>query len=137
MAEEGHNSGGLWGGASRLAGPALEPLRPRIELLGLELAEERERLIRVLIWGAIALLLLALGLLTAVVLLALSFWEQRLWVLGCLALALLLGGVFIVVRVLRDARHRPHPFQSSVAELAKDIRQLKAAARDHSDAHSD
>jgi len=136
MAEEGH-SAGLLGGASRLAGTALETIRTRIELLGLELAEERERLIRVLMWGAIALLLLALGLLTAVVLLALSFWEQRLWVLGCLALALLLGGSFIVVRVLRDARHRAHPFQSSVAELAKDIRQLKAAARDHPDDHPD
>ena len=137
MAEEGHNSAGLLGSVSRLAGTALETIRTRIELLGLELAEERERLIRVLIWSAIALLLLALGLLTAVVLLALSFWEQRLWVLGCLALALLLGGVFILMQVLRDARHRPHPFQSSMSELAKDIRQLKAAARNHSDAHPD
>ena len=136
MAEAGH-SAGLLGGASRLAGTALETIRTRIELLGLELAEERERLVRVLMWGAIALLLLALGLLTAVVLLALSFWEQRLWVLSCLAIALLLGGSFIVVRVLRDARQRAHPFQSSVAVLAKDIRQLKAAARDHPDDHPD
>ncbi|MHB8354896.1 MAG: phage holin family protein [Burkholderiales bacterium] len=136
MTEQEHGAG-LLGGASRLAGIALATVRTRLELLGLELAEERERLVRVLMWGAVALLLLALGLLTAVVLLALSFWEQRLWVLGCLALALLLSGAFIMVRVLRDARHRAHPFQSSVAELAKDIHLLKAAARNHPNDHPD
>ncbi len=136
MAEE-HHSAGLLGSAGRIAATALETVRTRIELMGLELAEERARLIRVLLWGAIALLLLALGLLSGLVLLALSFWEQRLWVLGCLTLVLLLGGVLIVVGVLRDTRRRAHPFQSSVAELAEDIRRLKAAARDHPDAHSD
>jgi uncharacterized membrane protein YqjE len=131
------HSAGLLGGVSRLAGTALETIRTRIELLGLELAEERARLIRWLMWGAIALLLLAIGLLTALVLLALSFWEQRLWVLGCLALALLLGGAFIAARVLRETRQQAHPFQSSVAELAEDIRQLKAAATPSIDDHPD
>lgn len=136
MTEE-HRSAGLMGGASRLAGTALEAVRTRIELLGLELAEERARLIRLLMWGAIALLMLALGLLSALVLLALSFWEQRLWVLGCLTLVLLAGGALIVARVLREARTRPHPFQSSVTELAEDIRQLRAAAREAPDGHPD
>lgn len=136
MAEESH-SAGLLGGASRLAVTALETVRTRVELLGLELAEERARLIRWLVWGAVALLLLAVGLLTALVLLALSFWEQRLWVLGCLALTLLTGGALIVARVLHEARQRVHPFQSSVAELAEDIRQLKAVTTSPADGHPD
>ncbi len=128
MAEEGHNAG-LMGGASRLAGTALEAVRTRLELLGLELAEERERLIRLLMWGAVALLFLALGLLSALVWLVLSFWEQRLRVLGWPTLGFLVVGALLVGKVLR-ARRRPHPFHSSVAELAEDIRQLKAATRD-------
>lgn len=125
------------GGVSHLAATALASVRTRIELLGLEIAEERARLIRWLMWGAVALLLLAIGLLTALVLLVLSFWEQRLWVLGCLGLALLSGGAFIATRILREARLQAHPFRSSVAELAEDIRQLKAAADPPADVHPD
>jgi uncharacterized membrane protein YqjE len=125
------------GGVSHLAATALAAVRTRIELLGLEIAEERARLIRWLMWGGIALLLLAIGLLTALVLLALSFWEQRLWLLGCLALALLSSGGFLAARVLREARQQVHPFHSSVTELAEDIRQLKAAAAPPADVHPD
>jgi uncharacterized membrane protein YqjE len=136
MSEEGH-SAGLMGSLGNLAGTALEAVRTRIELLGLEIAEERERLFRLLIWGGIAVLLLAVGILSALVLLVLAFWEQRLWLLGCLTLALLLGGALMVSRLLGGVTHRPHPFQSSVDELSEDIRKLRAAARDHPDASPD
>ncbi len=128
MAEEGHGAG-LMGGASRLAGTALEAVRTRLELLGLELAEEREHLIRSLMWGAVALLFLAVGLLGALLWLALSFPEQRLWILGWFTLGFLVVGGLLVGKVLRAGR-RPHPFHSSVAELAEDIRLLKEATRD-------
>lgn len=117
-------------GAARFAEAALQAARTRMELVGLEVAEERQRVARLLVLGSIALLFFAVSLLSAVVLLAMLFWEQRLWLMGILALAFLAAGGALVAAFLRRASRRQQPFETTVAELSEDIRQLKAAARD-------
>lgn len=117
-------------GAARFAETALQAARTRMELVGLEVAEERQRVARLLVLGSIALLFFAVSLLSAVVLLAMLFWEQRLWLMGILALVFLAAGGALVAAFLRRASRRQQPFETTVAELSEDIRQLKAAARD-------
>lgn len=129
MAEEAKGAG-LMAGAVHLAETALQAARTRMELIGLELAEERQRVARLLVLGSIALLFFAVGLLSAVVLLAMLFWEQRLWLMGILALVFLVAGGALGAAFLRQAGRRQQPFENTVAELSEDIRQLKAAVRD-------
>lgn len=117
-------------GAARFAEAALQAARTRMELVGLEVAEERQRVARLLVLGSIALLFFAVSLLSAVVLLAMLFWEQRLWLMAIFTLVFLaLGGAFGLAFVRRAGRCS-QPFETTVAELSEDIRQLKAAARD-------
>lgn len=117
-------------GAARFAETALQAARTRMELVGLEVAEERQRVARLLVLGSVALLFFAVSLLSAVVLLAMLFWEQRLWLMGALALVFLAAGGALLAAFLRCASRRQQPFETTVAELSEDIRQLKAAARD-------
>ncbi|MDE1942896.1 MAG: phage holin family protein [Betaproteobacteria bacterium] len=116
---------GFAGGAVHAATTALEALRTRLELIGLELADAQDRLVRRLLWGALALVLLVLGLLAALVWASLAWWENRLWLSGLIAVAGLSGGTLLALWAAR--KNRTQPFHDSVAELSEDVRALKAA----------
>lgn len=119
---------GVFALASGLAATLLASGRTRLELLGNELEEEKLRAIRLLLLAQAMVFCLGVGTLLVVALLALIFWEGRLWVAGGMgALFLLLGAVFY--RIFLRATQRAEPvFAASLAELEEDIRQLKAAA---------
>lgn len=118
---------GFAGGAVHAATTALEAVRTRLELIGLELADAQDRLVRRLLCGALALFLLVLGLLAAVVWGALTWWENRLWLSGLIAVASLSGGTLLALFAAR--KNRTQPFQDSVTELTEDIHALKASLR--------
>lgn len=96
-------------------------LQSRIELASIELAEERQRLQTLLLFGLVAVFfaLLALGSLTA--LLVILFWDRGHWqVLTALAVVYVGVAVYSVYR-LRDAiRNAPAPFAATRAEFSKD-----------------
>jgi uncharacterized membrane protein YqjE len=129
MTEEGKGSG-LLANTSRLASTLLESARTRIELLGLEIAEERQRFVLLLILGGLSLILFFAGLMTFVLLVTFLFWDQRVGVVSVLALLFLGAAVFLAWKAWRCATHQPHPFETSMEELAEDIQRLKAAAQD-------
>jgi uncharacterized membrane protein YqjE len=108
-----------------LLASALGLLSTHVEMAGIELLEEKERLREVAVLGAIATVGLAMALLTLSAFLVVAFWDtQRLLVLGLLALGyLLLGGWALVSFRNRIARH-PNPFAATVAELHKDRSRL-------------
>ena len=116
---------GFAGGAVQAATRAREALRTRLELIGLELADAQDHLMRRLLCAALALFLLMLGLFAAPVWGAFAWWENRLWLSGLIAVACLAGGTLLAWLSARKSRRQP--FHDSVAELSEDIRALKAS----------
>jgi uncharacterized membrane protein YqjE len=111
----------LAGAAGRLGGQAALVLKDRLELLALELREDRIRVVQVLILAFLgaALVLFGLLLLVAAALYALPP-EWRLAGLILAAVAALGGGAAALCSLRRRIRSGPGVFAQSIAELEKD-----------------
>jgi uncharacterized membrane protein YqjE len=93
----------------------------RIELLGTEVEEQVSRLTSMLLWAIVSLFLAF----TTVVLIALvilvAFWDSnRMMAAILLAVGFALLALIAYLRVRALARGRPHLFQATLEELAKD-----------------
>jgi len=112
---------GLLAALRGLLATGLAILQVRVALLGTELAEERLRLLRLLLFGAIAFFLLGAGMVFLAALLTVLLWdEHRLLMLAVFA-GLFLGGGLLALRLaLGVARSPTRLFSASLAELAKD-----------------
>lgn len=124
--------GGFTAAAQRLATTLLASGRTRLELLGNELEEEKLRLIRVALLGQALMLCAGIAAVLGFALLALSFWEQRLVIIGGGALVFLAAAVLFYSALQRALKRSRPMFDASVAELEEDLRQLKAAMREAS-----
>jgi uncharacterized membrane protein YqjE len=113
----------LAGVAAGFAGLA----RTRLELLSLEAAEEKSRLLGVLAMAAAALLFLVLALLVFTATIAVAFWptEQRYIALGCLAAAYAVIGLALFCKVRRDLAGHPAPFAATLDVLERDVAALE------------
>lgn len=119
-------SGGLLASLRRLLAHGLETFQVRVELLAVELEQEKQRLFDALLWAVLALLLLGIGLLLAVGLLLMLFWDgYRLAVLAGLSLSFLLGAVGVAA-LARRRLCAPHGMLPDTrAELARDLDALR------------
>jgi uncharacterized membrane protein YqjE len=133
MNKEDFRGASIVASAYGLFNSVLENVRTRIELISLELADERKRFARLLILCALMLLLFSVGLWSAVAWLTFLFWEQRVWITGLFALVFLVSGLLVMTLGLRRICREPHPFETTVSELTEDIRQLKSSL--HHDHH--
>ncbi|MFH1819615.1 MAG: phage holin family protein [Pseudomonadota bacterium] len=120
--------GGLFASSKGLLGTGVKLLHNRLELLGVELAEERVRVVSLLVYGAAAFLCIAAGLIFLAIFVTVMLWESnRLLALGIFsALFLGAGGVSLVLAMSR-ARAGSKLFSASLAELRKDRDALSAA----------
>ena len=116
---------GLMASLRRLAANASVILGTRLELLANELEEEKLRLARLFLLGALATLFASLAVLLLTVLLVVLFWDShRELVLGSLA-GLFAVLAFFTARALRDeARAGSRLFSASLVELRKDRQRL-------------
>lgn len=113
---------GLFHSARQVLAGVLEMAQIRLELLGTEFELEKRRLLIGLLWGALALLALLLGLMLACALVVLLFWDgYRLAATGVLCGAFLLVGLWML-RQARDSlcANGRQPFEASLAELRQD-----------------
>lgn len=95
-------------------------LATHLELLGVELQEEKHRLIEVAMFGACALALLAMALLLATFGIVAFFWDShRMETIICLTVfyAALGGGALFLM--LRKLETHPNPFAATAVELGK------------------
>jgi len=93
----------------------------RVELLSVELQEEKFRLIRTLVWVSAGLFAGGMALTLGSVTLVYLFWESaRLAVLGGLTLLYAGALVAIVVSFRRFIARQPHPFAATRQELGED-----------------
>ncbi|SFC22407.1 Uncharacterized membrane protein YqjE [Polaromonas sp. OV174] len=113
-----------------IAATLLASLQTRLALLANEIQVEKHQLLRQLALGLALVFCLGLGVLLAVALAVLLWWDQRLAVLGGFA-ALFLGlAAYCYVRMRRGHAAADPLFAASLAELQEDLRQLKAAAHE-------
>lgn len=117
----------LAGSLKALAGTVFTLLQVRLELLSVEAQEEVVRVIGLLLYGAAAVIFLALGLGFVAILITVALWEtQRLLALAVFAtLFLALGGVLAWL-VCQRARRGSVLFAASLDELRQDRDQLRS-----------
>ena len=93
----------------------------RLELIGIELAEEKQRLIGVLVLGRAAMMLTMMALITLTVLVAIAFWDTYRWQsLAGITVAYALVAVFCAIRARAGLLDAPNVFDSTLAEFKKD-----------------
>lgn len=114
----------VFGIASSLVGLA----RTRLELLSLEAAEEKTRLLKLLGIAFAALLFLTLAVLVFTVTIAVAFWptEDRYLALGCLAALYFAIGVVLLLVLRRALVYGPAPFAATLEELGRDASLLES-----------
>lgn len=120
--------GGLLGSLRGLLATAVALLKTRGELLAAELEEEKLRLLGLLLYGAMALLLLGVGAVFLAVFLTVLLWEShRLLVLGVFSAVFLTAGVIAWTVAQRLAGTKSRLFSDSLTELELDHAALKPA----------
>lgn len=116
----------------RSIGPALIGLlRTRLELFGIELAEEKERAAQLALLAAFGLLFAGLALLMLNVLVLAYFWHTHRYE-AILGLILLYGGGVVVClwRLQASLAARPPMFEATMAEFKADIEALNRVRQD-------
>ena len=112
---------GLFASLKGLFGTSLALVQNRLQLLGVELAEERLRLLSLATYGAIALICLGAGLVFLAVFLTVLLWDShRLLALGVFSALFLGAGIATLLVAMNHARAGSTLFKASLAELARD-----------------
>jgi uncharacterized membrane protein YqjE len=130
-ARAGRSGGGMLG-ALRGIGPALVGLiRTRVELFGLELAEERARAGRLAVLGGAALLFAGMLLLLVNVLVLALFWDgHRYQAIVGLIVVHGVGFAWAAAAIKTSIDSRPPMFEATIAELKADLEALNRARQD-------
>lgn len=110
----------------RLGTSLLTLSRIRLELLAIEVQEEKDRIAGLLVWSVLAALLAGFGLLMLLVLVTVALWDSyRLLALGGSTVVLTAAAVVAVLKV-KGLVDRPSTlFQSSITELREDAEALR------------
>jgi uncharacterized membrane protein YqjE len=113
------------GPVRRLGASLLALGRIRLELLAIEVHEEKERIAALLVWSVLTALLVGFGAILAVLFVTVALWDtHRLAALGVSALLFIGLGVVGALRVRRLSGGGSMLFQSTIAELRDDSRAL-------------
>jgi uncharacterized membrane protein YqjE len=112
---------GLLGNLRGLADGLLESAHDRLELLTVELHEEKYRLIQIFIWISAIVFFAMLATVFASMVLVVVFWEtSRVAVVCSLAGAYVIATVAAVIGFRRTLKRQPRPFEGSLRELRED-----------------
>ncbi|AOJ67864.1 MULTISPECIES: phage holin family protein [Burkholderia] len=105
----------------RLLGSVFALLQTRLELVGIELAEEKERLMGVLFLGLAAMMLATMALISLTVLVTIAFWDTYRWQsLAVITALYALGALFCGLKARSGLRNAPVVFEATLNELEKD-----------------
>jgi uncharacterized membrane protein YqjE len=114
-------SAGLLGAVRSLVDNLLGSVHDRIELISLELQEEKQRLIQLFVWISVAVFTGMMALAFASFTLVFLFWESaRLIALGALTLLYTGGAVAAIVMLRKQIARQAKPFAASLQELRND-----------------
>ena len=121
---------GLLGSLRNLLAHGLELAQVRLELFLTELEEEKHRLLKLLAFGAAALLLMIVGLVFLAIFITVWLWdEHRLLALGLCSLFFLSSGLIALSTARGAARRDGKPLAATLDELAQDQAALRTPPR--------
>ncbi len=121
---------GLFASLRRLLDTALEIAQVRLALLGTEIQIEKNRVFDGLVWSAVALLVLGVGVVLMCGFVILLFWEgYRLAAVGSMALLFLGGGAMLMHEARQRLRNPLGMFATSIAEMQRDRSGLSGSDR--------
>ena len=113
--------GGLFESLRAFATTLVSVGRTRLELLSLDIEEERVWLSSMLLWTLGAMFCAALSIVLILLFIVVVFWDtHRLLALGIPAMLLMLCALVAGKIVLDKARAKPRLFAGSIAELSRD-----------------
>jgi uncharacterized membrane protein YqjE len=113
--------GGLYASLRGLAATGLALLQNRLELLAVEIQEEKARTVGLIAYSIATVLLLGAGAIFLAVFITVLLWDSnRLLALGVFSTLFLGGGLICLLAVRRLAATPSSLFVGSLAELAKD-----------------
>lgn len=116
---------GLFASLGQLGARLLGIAHTRVQLLALEIEEERRHFLAMLVLILLAAFCLALAVALLTIVVIVAYWdEHRVAVLLALAGGYGLAGVSTVLWTASRMRAKSSPFAASLAELRKDGRQL-------------
>jgi uncharacterized membrane protein YqjE len=105
----------------QIIGTFLSMLKTRVELAVIELADEKDRLLRIFLLGLVALLLGTLALIALTALVIVVCWNTCRWqALAGLTAVYLVAALCCVMRIRRKLRTMPPLFHATMHELEKD-----------------
>lgn len=130
MAEKDGGAGdGLFGSLKALSSNLLGIVQTRLELLSTDVAEERERLLKLLVMVLIALFCLGVGVMLLALLIVVALWESnRLYALVGMIAFFLIAGIGVGWTAIQWSRRQPRLFDASITELTKDRQDLTSGS---------
>ena len=96
-------------------------LQTRLELVGIELAEEKDRLLGVLFLGLAAMMLATMALIALTALVAIAFWDTYRWQsLAGITAVYAIAALVCAVKARSGLHSAPMVFEATLAEFEKD-----------------
>ncbi|BBE08720.1 MAG: putative membrane protein YqjE [Glomeribacter sp. 1016415] len=109
------------GALNRLVSSILALAQTRLELAGIELAEEKARLLSVLFLSFAALLFGTIALTTVTALVVTVFWDAYRWqTLAALSALYSVAALLCVIVIRVKSRKATRPFEATLEEFRKD-----------------
>ena len=105
----------------RLLSSVFTILQTRLELIGIELAEEKDRLLGVLFLGLAAMMLATMALIALTALIAIAFWDTYRWqALAGITAVYAIAAVICALKARSGLHSSPMVFETTLAEFEKD-----------------
>jgi len=121
MPNDTHSPHPNHGPLRRMISSVFALLHTRLELIGVELAEERERIVSVIFLGLVAVTFAMLALISLTALIAVAFWDSYRWqVLAGITAVYALGAVICALRARAGLHAAPIVFEATLREFEKD-----------------
>ena len=102
-------------------------IKTRVEIISVELEEQREWLEHLVLMAVAAMFFISLGLMLTTLFVVVLFWntDARLWVLGGFSLLYLGVGIGLFLALKSKMKSKPKLFASTASELGKDYATLQ------------
>ena len=105
----------------RIIGSVFAILQTRLELVGIEIAEEKDCLLGVLFLGLAAMMLATMALIALTALIAIAFWDTYRWqALAGITAVYAIAGLACALKARSGLRNAPMVFEATIAEFEKD-----------------
>ena len=123
----GAPQGGLFSSVRRMADTCLSSVHNRVELFGLELQEEKLRLVRLLLWAVAALFASFLAITVITIAVVMIFPEEnRRVVVSVFAVFYAILATVLGLKLRGEIKNAPPPLADTTAELKKDLDALRS-----------